>query len=173
MTPEFHRPERVETIGAEPRTVTISAEPAECQALARRFAIPAIERLHARFSVLRDAAGVRATGTVEAAVTQTCSVTGEPLATVVSELVDLRFVDEAAGDEDEVELSADALDTMPIEDGAIDLGEATAETVALALDPFVRGPGAAAALRDAGVVGDDEVASGGAFAGLKGLLGGA
>jgi hypothetical protein len=44
-----------------------------------------------------------------------------------------------------------------MENGIIDLGEAAAETMALALDPFPRSPGAAAALKEAGVIGEDEV----------------
>ena len=54
---------------------------------------------------------------------------------------------------DEIELSEDDCDTVFYTGGAIDLGEAAAETLALALDPFPRSPGAAAALREAGVGG--------------------
>ncbi|MBN9990995.1 hypothetical protein JND45_16805, partial [Listeria monocytogenes] len=62
------------------------------------------------------------------------------------------------------------LDTMPYDGAAIDLGEAAAETMALALDPFPRGPNAAAALRAAGVISEEEAKPAGALAGLKGLL---
>ena len=66
-----------------------------------------------------------------------------------------------------MELSADALDTLPIENGAIDLGEAAAETLALALDPFPRSPGADAALAEAGVLGESEAGPFAALADLK------
>ena len=46
---------------------------------------------------------------------------------------------------------------MEIEGGAIDLGEAAAETVALALDPFPRSARAAEVLRAAGVISEDDV----------------
>ena len=49
----------------------------------------------------------------------------------------------------------------------VDLGEAAAETMVLALDPFPRGPGAAAALQEAGVVSEEEA---GPFGALKSLL---
>ena len=89
----------------------------------------------------------------------------------VDEAVALRFVeDDAAGEE--VELSADALDTMPIEGGGIDLGEAAAETMALALDPFPRSPAAATALREAGVLAEDEAGAFASLAGLKAKLSG-
>ena len=170
MTPEWSRPERVDTIGERERAVDITAHVGERAALARRFDLVAIDRLEASFALRREAGSVVATGRVSADVTQACSITDEPLAVSIDEPVELRFVEESAGEE-EVELSEDALDTMPIENGAIDLGEAAAETMALALDPFPRGPGAAAALREAGVIGEDEVTPFNAFAALKGKLG--
>ncbi len=173
MRPEFSRPERLDTIGGEPRDVAIAADPAECAGLATRFGLLSVEALTARFAIRRDGAGVLAAGRVEAAVTQACVATGEPLPARIDEPVVLRFVEEG-GAEEEVELTADALDTMPIEGGAIDLGEAAAETMALALDPFPRSPDAEAALREAGVL-DEEAAARlrspfGALAGLKGKL---
>lgn len=169
MTTEFSRPERADTIGEREREVAISAGADECAALARRFGLVAIDRLEARFSLRREAGSVVATGRVAADVTQACSITDEPLAVAVDEPVALRFVEGVDGGED-VELSEDALDTIAIEDGTVDLGEAAAETMALALDPFPRGPNAAAALREAGVIGEDEVTPLGAFAGLKAKL---
>ena len=50
--------------------------------------------------------------------------------------------------------------------GAIDLGEVAAETMALALAPFPRGPGADAALKQAGVLSEGEAGPFGALAGL-------
>lgn len=169
MTPEFSRPERIESIGVLERAVRIDADVDECAALARRFGLVAIERLGATFVVRREGEAMLATGRVEAAVIQGCSVTGDPLCVTLDEPVAFRFVGEEAS-EAEIELSADALDTLPIEDGAIDLGEAAAETVALALDPFPRSPAAAAALREAGVLEEGEAGAFGALAGLKAML---
>lgn len=172
MTPEFMRPERIETIGAEPRTIRISADETERRRLAGRFALIAIDRLEAEFTLRReeagvDGAGVVAEGRVRASVTQPCSVTGDPVAATIDESVSLRFVEPVAIGE-EIELADEAIDTIEIEDGAIDLGEAAAETMALALDPYARSPAAEQALREAGVVSDDEVATG-AFSGLAAL----
>ncbi|WP_374945097.1 DUF177 domain-containing protein [Sphingomonas sp.] len=161
----------VDTIGEADRTIEIEADADERRRLAARFALVAIDTLTARFAVRRDERGILAVGTVAADVVQACSVTGDPLAATVDEAVSLRFVEEIAADE-EIELSDDALDTLPIEDGAIDLGEAAAETMALALDPFPRAPGAEEALRAAGVVGEGEAGPFGALAGLKAKLGG-
>jgi uncharacterized metal-binding protein YceD (DUF177 family) len=169
MTPEFSRTERVDQIGARERTVTIGADTTERAALAQRFSLVAVERLEAEFALRAEAGGVVATGRVTGAVVQACSATGEPLPAIIDEPVALRFVPELDGAE-EVELSADALDTLPIENGAIDLGEAAAETLALALDPFPRSPDAAAVLAEAGVIGEDEAArEASPFAGLASL----
>ena len=173
MTPEFSRPERAEAIGINERTVTIAADEGERQRLARRFAILSIEQLEATLSIRREATGIVVQGRVTGAVTQACSATGEPLLAPIDEPVALRFVD-ALDEAEEVELSAEALDTLPIEGGIIDLGEAAAETMALALDPFPRAPDAAAKLAEAGVLGEAEADVGpfGALADLKRRLSG-
>ena len=171
-TPEFSRLERIDTIGEGERSIAIVASEGERAALAERFGLVSVDRLEATFRVKRDAAGIVARGSVSAAVVQACSVTDEPLPQSVSEDVALRFVTEQeAAAEEEIELDLDALDTMPYDGAAIDLGEAAAETMALALDPFPRGPNAAAALRAAGVISEEEAKPAGALAGLKGLFG--
>ncbi|PZQ61989.1 MAG: hypothetical protein DI544_05150 [Sphingomonas taxi] len=173
MTTEFSRIERLDTIGGEPREVTIAADEAERAALARRFGLVAVERLEATFAIRQEGGGVAARGRVAAAVVQACAVTGAPLPATVDETVALRFVAPATGGgEEEVELAGDALDTIEIEGGGIDLGEAAAETMVLALDPFPRSPDAAAALKEAGVLSEDEAGPFGALAGLKDKLAG-
>jgi uncharacterized metal-binding protein YceD (DUF177 family) len=107
-------------------------------------------------------------------VVQACVVTGEPCPARVDERFDLHFLPEGSVSGDDVELGEDALDAIFFSGGAIDLGEAAAETMALALDPFPRSAAAEEALREAGVRREDEVASGafGALAGLKDALAG-
>ena len=79
----------------------------------------------------------------------------------------LRFVPAGTGDDaGEVELDERALDTLDYAGTAIDLGEAAAQTLALALNPWPRVPGAGEKLRAAGVVGEAEMSP---FAILKGL----
>lgn len=172
MTPEWSRPERLDAIGSAERHVAITADEAERAALARRFALLGVERLEAAIAVRQEAHGIVARGRVRGRVVQACVATGEPVTAEIDEPIDLLFVEAPQGDEAEVELSAGALDTVEIEGGAIDLGEAAAETLALALDPFPRSPEAAAALRKAGVLGEDEAGPTGALAGLKALLDG-
>lgn len=169
MTPEFSRPERIDQIAERERMVEVEAKPDERAALARRFDLLAIESLRAHFAIRREGPSIVARGRVEAEVVQACSITDEPIASRVDEPAELRFVSETDGDA-EVELSADALDTVTYRGGAIDLGEAAAETMALALDPFPRSPAAADALREAGVLSEEEARPAGKLAGLSDLL---
>jgi uncharacterized metal-binding protein YceD (DUF177 family) len=153
--PEFHRPHRLDQIGAGDSNVSVTAAPAERAALAERFDLQSIGALDASYKLRRDAAGVRATGHLSAKVVQSCVVTGDPVPASVDEDFDIRFVPEGeAGDE--VELSEDECDTIFYTGGAIDLGEAAAETLALALDPFPRSAGASETLKAAGVISEDE-----------------
>jgi len=156
MTPEFSRPLRLDAIGEGEKRVEVEADEAERAALARRFGLIAIDSLKADFDVRRDAAGVVARGSLTGAVVQPCSVTGDPVPARIDEAFNLRFLPEPGDAADEVELSEDECDTVFYTGGAIDLGEAAAETLALALDPFPRSPNADAVLREAGVLSEDD-----------------
>jgi len=167
MTPEFSRPFRIDTLGEGAREVAIEAGEAERAALATRFALAAIDALSAKASLTRKGETVLAAGELQAQVTQICVASGAPLPVHVSESFALRFVPTLGVEEqEEVELEASDCDVVEYVDGAIDLGEAVAETMALALDPFPRSPDADAILKAAGVV--DEIQLG-PFAALKAL----
>jgi len=172
-TSEFPRPLRLDMLGEAPHAVTLHADAEERAALARRFAIQAIDRLDVTAQVRREGATAFAEGRVTADVVQNCAVTGVPLPTTVEEPFQLRFVAETAGDPaEEIELSAEDCDTLTYAGGAIDLGEAAAETLLLALDPFPRAPDADVALKEAGVVGEEAVGPFAALKALKDKLGG-
>jgi uncharacterized metal-binding protein YceD (DUF177 family) len=171
MTPEFARPHRLDQIGAGETSVEIEASAEERAALARRFDLVGIDRLTARFGLRRDAAGVAARGHLSAAVTQSCGVTGDPVPATVEEDFAIRFVAEIDGDtHDDIELSEEEMDTVFYTGSALDLGETAAETLALALDPFPRSPNAVEALRQAGVLSEEEAGPFGALAALKDKL---
>jgi uncharacterized metal-binding protein YceD (DUF177 family) len=167
--PEFSRPVAIDKIGETARTVTIEAEEAERAALARRFALDRIDRLQATARIVLRGGIAFAEGRVDADVVQRCVITDDPLPTAVAEHFDIRFlpVGTLSDNADEVELQADEVDTVFYEGGAIDLGEAAAETMALALDPFPRSPRADEALRDAGVLSEGEAGPFGALKDLK------
>jgi uncharacterized metal-binding protein YceD (DUF177 family) len=168
VTPEFSRTIEAEAISESPRDIEIGADEAERRRLAGRFRLQAIDRLSAAIRLQRRAGIVHAQGRVEADVVQSCVVTGDPLPAHIDAPFEVRFAPDAyaPSGEEEVELSSDDCDTLPIEGGRIDLGELAAETLALALDPYPRSPGADSALREAGVSGE---ADSGPFATLKAL----
>lgn len=169
---EFSRPHRLDQIGAGENRVPVTADSEERAALARRFGFAAIDLLTADYTIRRDATGVVAQGHLSAAVTQNCSVTGDPLPVKVEEDFAIRFLPEPdAETAEEAELSEDECDTVFYTGSAIDLGEAASETLLLSLDPFPRGPNAAAALKAAWVVSEDEVTPLTALSGLKDLFG--
>ncbi|MEG3172518.1 DUF177 domain-containing protein [Sphingomonas sp. ZB1N12] len=172
MKPEFSRPERLDTIGERERIVEIAATEDERAALAKRFALLSITRLDARLGIKRTESGIVVKGRVTGAAVQACSVTDEPLDTQIDEPVALLFVEQLIAEGDEVELSDDALDMVAIQGGTIDLGEAAADTLALSIDPFPRGPNAAAALAAAGVISEDEFRPANAFSDLKARMAG-
>ncbi|MFM9828686.1 MAG: YceD family protein [Sphingomonas sp.] len=172
--PEFSRPQPLDRIGDSARPVTIDANEAERRALADRFGLRAVEALSATCGLHRDAQGVTVTGMVQAQVVQTCVVTGDAIPVSIEAPLALRFVadDSTATAPEEIELSEDALDVIPFTGSAIDLGDAAAETMALALDSFPRGPRADDALRKAGVLKEGEAGPFGALAGLRDALAG-
>jgi len=166
MTVEFHRPYPLDAIGEGAREISVEANADERAALARRFDLISVGKLTAKAMLTREGDVVNAIGELQADVVQSCVATATPLPVMVKEGFSLRFVPMAAAGEEEVELDADACDTVEYEGGAIDLGEAVAETMALALDPFPRSPDADAILKEAGVLGEGDF---GPFAALKAL----
>jgi len=166
---DFPRPVRLDALGPAPHTLTLTANPEEREALAARFDLVTLGRLEVEAAVRRDGTTVFAEGRIDADVVQSCVATGQPIPAKVDAPFSLRFVPEAEIDAaDEVELSDADCDTLPYAGSAIDLGEAAAETLLLALDPFPRCADAEEALRSAGVV-DETEAEVGPFAALKAL----
>jgi len=171
-TPEFSRPVRIDTLGTTPKHVEIGADEKERAALARRFGIVEIERLSAEAAITRSGDSVVASGTLTAKVTQSCVASGEPVEEAVDEEFRIEFRPQPAltGEEDEIELSEGELDVVFYEGGAIDIGEAVAETLSLSLDPYPRSPNAEEALREAGVKSEGEAGAFGALAALRDKL---
>ncbi len=119
----------------------VEAETEECRALARRMGIPAVLSLSCRFRLSRARADVvRASGRLEARVVRTCVVSLDEFEAPVLEDFTIVFV--PAGTETDAP-DPDSVDEIPYLGGMIDLGEAAAEQLALALDPYPRKPDAA------------------------------
>ena len=167
---EFSRLYRLDSLSPAPRRVEIEAGPAEREALAARFGLIAVDALAAEAELHRSGETVTAAGRLRARVTQSCVASAEPVEATVEEDFRIDFrppPDEGRGDE-EIELGEGELDVVFYEGGAVDLGEAVAQTLALSLDPYPRSPVAEAALREAGVKSEEEArAESSPFAALK------
>ena len=162
--PEFSRPIDRRQITAKP--VRLEADAGECAALAKRFGLIAIGKLEAELALEADGDAVNASGRLSAEVVQSCAVSGEDLPVAIDEPLALRFVPEQTIEQEEVELQETELDEIPYTGETFDLGEAVAQSLALAIDPYAVGPNAEQARKDAGLA--DEAASG-PFAALAAL----
>lgn len=163
--PEFSRPIDRRLLTAQP--VRLVADEAERKALAARFDLVAIDRLEAVVSLAADGNAMVAEGSLAAEIVQSCAVTGDDLPVAISEPLALRFVPEPVVEEEEVELEPKALDEIPYAGTAFDLGEAVAQSLALAIDPFATGPDAERARREQALADEEPSGPFAALAGLK------
>jgi len=163
---EFSR--MADTRAIDEKTVHLSASADECAALARRFAIVAVTRLEADIALVKNGAAVLATGTLSADIIQACAISAEDVAVSICETLNLRFEPATAAprSEAEIELDADDLDVIEFSGTAFDLGEAVAQTLALAIDPFLEGPEADRVRREVGLLDEGNA---GPFAALAAL----
>ncbi|PKU25564.1 YceD family protein [Telmatospirillum siberiense] len=141
---EFSRPVQVDRFGHDERRYDIEANGEERAALAERYGILSVDSFTAHLR-LRRISGERLLlkGRFSADVVQSCVVSLEPVSAHLEE--DFSLVYAADLDEEDVEVDIGLTEEdppEPIEGGVIDLGEAAAEHLALALDPFPRAPGA-------------------------------
>lgn len=162
--PEFSRPIDRRHLTARPVRLEATAE--ERDALAKRFGLMAIHRLEAEVDLIADGDGVNARGRLGADIVQSCAISGDPLPVTIDEPIALRFVPEQAAEEEEVELEENELDEIPFSESVFDLGEAVAQSLSLAIDPYATGPNADQVRKEAGI--SDEAASG-PFAALAAL----
>ena len=145
------------------------ADEAERQAVKDRLGLAGLERLDAHVVLSRDGEAIHANGRVQAALNQSCVITGEPVAALVDEAFELAFLPEPDGKhaDDEVELGEEECDVIFHDGAVIDLGSAIADTLALNLDPYPRSAGADAALKEAGIMTEEEASPFAALAALK------
>lgn len=145
--PEFSRLLPVEPgmgAGADARRFTIEADAKERAALARRFDLLDLPALSAKGSleVFDKGRRARLSATLTADVVQACVVTLAPVPAHVEETFTVAYDRRGAAPEavDFDPLADDLPDPLPA--AGVDVGEAVAEHLGLALDPYPRAPGA-------------------------------
>jgi hypothetical protein len=138
---DFPRPVALARIGSDGLVARIQATVRECAALAERMGIPAVLSLECLFKLTREDAGgsIHAEASLRAVVVRECIVTAEDFESPVEEEFAVRFV--PSGQETD-NPDPDLPDEIPYDGDTIDLGEAAAEQLALALDPYPRIEGA-------------------------------
>jgi len=149
--------------------VVLEPDEAARRRLAGRFGLSAIHAMRAQVTLLADGPVVRADGRLTASILQACAISGEDFPVKIDEALHLRFVPESqmeAEPDEEIELSADDCDEIPYTGLTFDLGEAVAQSLALAIDPFAEGPMADKARAQHNLAGDN---ASGPFAALSAL----
>lgn len=145
------------------------ADDAERGAIAERLRLLRLDRFDAHVVLAREGDQVRAEGRIKGSVAQACVATGEPVPAHVDEPFAILFRPEpAVGADEEIELTDGDLDIVFHDGAAIDLGTALADTLSLSLDPYPRSPQADDALREAGVLTEEQASPFAVLAGLKG-----
>ena len=171
--PEFSHVITTRSIPDQP--IELQANLQERERLSERFGVTEIAKLEAQLSLgtkrnLEGAKGdlVTAKGHLHATVTQPCAVSGDPLTYTVEESLDLVFVPAGSfpemDSEEEIEIDSSSPDEIEFEDESIDLGEAIAQSLGLAIDPYREGPQADRVRAEAGIESDEDRAPSGPLA---------
>ncbi len=168
--PEFSRPMAVERNAVVPRAFAIQAHATERAALARRFGLLSLDELRAEgtLEMLDGGRGAVLTARFAARLAQACVVTLEPVPATIEDGFVLEYAvpSGVAAEAQEIDIDVEAADPPePLIDGTVDVGEAVAEHLALALDPYPRAPGAH--FEVSGPAGEDEDSP---FKALSGLV---
>ena len=144
VSPEFSRRVELARLGALEARYPITADAGERAALARRFDLLTLDRLEAEIRLQRlGSSMVRLSGRLLADVVQACVVSLEPVASALEQEFTVLYGASEPGKSVIVDLETD--EAEPFDGDAIDIGEAVAQQLALALDPYPRAPGASLA----------------------------
>lgn len=171
-SPELSQIVKLSDIGGAALTGKIVANEGQRQALAKRFNLPSIESITADYRLEAKEHEIRFTGNIRSDLNQACAISGQPFPVHVAEEFDIVFVEKTniAPSEEEIELAPEDCDVIEYGNAQIDLGEAIAQTLYLALDPYPRGPDADKIAERKGLKSEEEAGPFGALAALKGKL---
>jgi len=141
-------------IKLEQKPIHLNADEQQCKALALRFDLPQIHTLSANVQ-LRDNP-IHISGTVEAIIDQFCAATGATITAIIKENIAINFI-ETPDNSEEMALEDEDCETMFHNGRDIDIGEAIAQSLYLALDPFPRAENADQILADIGVKSEEDM----------------
>ena len=168
MSDRFAHRLRLDQIGDGER-LDLIADESERSAIARRLSLVSLERLEAHVTMVHAGTCIRAHGRLLASLEQSCVVSGDPVAAHVDEPFSIQFIPEpsSSSPDEEIELGEEDCDTVFYDGASIDLGSAIADTLALSIDPYPRSAGADAALKEAGILTEEQASPFAVLAGLS------
>jgi uncharacterized metal-binding protein YceD (DUF177 family) len=166
---EFSHIIKLSEVGNHSHNIHLTADASVRAALMARFDLAALDSLEAEISLRPETSGMVAAGHFTASLAQYCIASNDPVPVVLDEPIHIRFIAEPVTG-GEIELEPDDCDTMFHDGQIVDLGEAVAQSLGLALDPYPRSAEAHRILNAAGVKSESEISPTGAFASLKDLL---
>jgi len=134
------------------------ADDTERGEIAKRLRLISLDRFEAHVALARTGEIIRGEGRLLAVLDQSCVVTGDPVAAHVDEPFTVLFMPEppSGGPDEEIELRQSDCDVIFHDGAVIDLGTAIADSLALSLDPYPRSAGADVALKEAGVLTEEQ-----------------
>ena len=135
---EFARLVSTARLGADAMLYRLTATAEERAALARRFALVSLDHFAAAVELSRQGRDIRLAAEITADVVQLCGVTLEPFACRVADRATLLYRRKAPSDDLAVEDEVYEI----LAGDEIDIGEAVAQQLSLALPSFPRAPGA-------------------------------
>jgi hypothetical protein len=139
VTPEFSHRLAIAKVPAGGQALNLAASAEERAALAARFDLLALHGLSAELRLMAGLEGVvHVTGRLTAELEQACGITLAPVRQSIAEAVAWRLLPEGMEPSD----GEDEPDDIETEQGVADLGEALAQQLSLAIDPYPRAPGA-------------------------------
>lgn len=152
--PEFSRPISPSQLGEAGLTLELEADAAERGRLAARYGLVKLGALSAaaRLQWVQGGKLLKLTGRLHAEVVQTCVVTLEPVHNLIDEEFEVLY--RPAGARPEAAGGAEDAEVEPLEADSLDVAEAVAVELSLALDPYPRKPGASL------IIGPSAVANG-------------
>jgi uncharacterized metal-binding protein YceD (DUF177 family) len=169
MTDRFAHHLRLDQIRDGER-LDLVADEAERRAIADRLGLSALGRLEAHATLSPTRRVVRAEGRIAATLEQSCVVTNDPVAVHVDEPFAILFMPppRTGASDQEIELGEQDCDVVFYDGAAIDLGTAIADSLALCIDPYPRSASADSALREVGILTEEQASPFAALAALKG-----
>lgn len=140
---EFSRLIRIDRVTAQPLRTTVEASAEERQRLAQRFDLVVLDRLAADVTLQRVGGDlIRLDAGFEAEFSQSCVVTLDPVSGRITDSFSLLY-GPPRDEQTEIDIKVDEAVFEPLMSEFIDVGEAVAQELSLALPQFPRLPDAA------------------------------